>query len=100
MRITYKKAFAQFVKKAPKPLQLAIEIRVAEVCNNPRIGQQKLGDLQGMFIYKFRFNAQEYLMAYQFDHFAGELKITWIEFCQIGPHENFYTQLKKSFRLQ
>jgi ParE-like toxin of type II bacterial toxin-antitoxin system len=100
MRTTYKKAFAQFVKKAPKPLQLAIEIRVAEVCNNPRIGQQKLGDLQGMFIYKFRFNTQEYLMAYQFDHFAGELKITWIEFCQIGPHENFYTQLKNSFRLK
>ena len=100
MRTTYKKAFAQFVKKAPKPLQLAIEIRVAEVCNNPRIGQQKLGDLQGMFIYKFRFNTQEYLMAYQFDHFAGELKITWIEFCQIGPHENFYSQLKKSLRFQ
>jgi len=100
MRTTYKKAFAQFVKKAPKPLQLAIEVRVSEVCNNPRIGQQKLGDLQGVFIYKFRFNTQEYLMAYQFDHFAGEIKITWIEFCQIGPNENFYTQLKKSFRLQ
>ena len=76
MRTTYKKAFAQFVKKASKPLQLEIEIRVAEVCNNPRIGQQKLGDLQGVFIYKFRFNTQEYLMAYQFDHFTGELKIT------------------------
>ena len=100
MRTTYKKAFAQFVKKAPKPLQLAIEIRVAEVCNNPRIGQQKLGDLHGVFIYKFRFNTQEYLMAYQFDHFSSELKIAWIEFCQIGPHENFYMQLKKSLRLQ
>lgn len=100
MRTTYKKAFAQFVKKTSKPLQLEVEIRVAEVCNNPRIGQQKLGDLQGVFIYKFRFNTQEYLMAYQFDHFTGELKITWIEFCQIGSHENFYTQLKKSFRLQ
>ncbi|WP_255539420.1 type II toxin-antitoxin system RelE/ParE family toxin [Polynucleobacter sp. JS-Safj-400b-B2] len=45
MRTTFKKAFAQFVKKASKPLQLAIEIRVDEVCNNPRIGQQKQGDL-------------------------------------------------------
>jgi len=81
-------------------LQLAIETRVAEVCNNPRIGEQKLGDLQGVFVYKFRFNAQEYLMAYQFDHFADEIKITWIEFCQIGSHENFYMQLKKSIRLK
>ena len=100
MRVAYKKPFAQFVKKASKPFQLAIEIRVDEVCNNPRIGQQKLGDLQGVFVYKFRFNAQEYLMAYQFDHFAGVVKITWIEFCQIGPHENFYTQLKKSLRFK
>ncbi|MFM1782152.1 MAG: hypothetical protein RLZZ181_957 [Pseudomonadota bacterium] len=100
MRTTFKKAFTQFVKKAPKPLQLAIEIRVAEVCDNPRIGQQKLGDLQGVFVYKFRFNAQEYLMAYQFDYFAGAIEITWIKFCQIGPHENFYAQLKKSIRFK
>ena len=100
MRTTYKRAFAQFVKKASKPLQLAIETRVAEVCNNPRIGEQKLSDLQGVFVYKFRFNAQEYLMAYQFDHFADEIKITWIEFCQIRSHENFYMQLKKSIRLK
>ena len=100
MRTTYKKAFAQFVKKASKPLQLVIETKVDEVCNNPRIGQQKLGDLQGVFVYKFRFNTQEYLMAYKFDHFVGETEITWIEFCQIGPHENFYTQLKKSIRFK
>ena len=100
MRTNYKKAFAQFVKKASKPLQLAIEMRVAEVCDNPRLGQQKLGDLQGVFVYKFRFNAQEYLMAYQFDNFAGEAKITWIEFCKVGAHENFYAQLKKSIRFK
>ncbi|QWE20956.1 type II toxin-antitoxin system RelE/ParE family toxin [Polynucleobacter sp. AP-Kolm-20A-A1] len=100
MKVTYKRAFAQFVKKASKPLQLAIEIRVDEVCNDPGIGQQKQGDLQGMFVYKFRFNTQEYLMAYQFDSFTGATEITWIEFCQIGSHENFYTQLKKSIRFK
>ena len=100
MRTTFKKAFVQFVKKASTPLQLAIEVRVAEVCDNPRIGQQKLGDLKGVFVYKFRFNAQEYLMAYQFDYLAGVIEITWIEFYQIGPHENFYSQLKKSIRFK
>jgi hypothetical protein len=100
MRTTYKKAFAQFVKKASKPLQLTIEIKVAEVCSNPKLGQQKQGDLQGVFVYKFRFNTQEYLMAYKFDHLAGKTELTWIEFCQIGSHENFYTQLKKSIRLK
>ena len=100
MRTAFRKAFTQFVKKASKPLQLAIEIKVAEVCNNPRIGQQKLGDLGGVFVYKFRFNTQEYLMAYQYDYFEGDTEITWIEFSKIGPHENFYTQLKKSMRFK
>lgn len=81
-------------------MQLAIEVRVNEVCNNPWVGQQKVGDLQGIFVYKFRFNTQEYLMAYQFDYFEGTEGITWIEFCKIGSHENFYTQLKKSIRFK
>ena len=97
MRIVYKKTFAQFVKKASRPLQLTIEIKVIEVCNNPRLGRQKLGDLQAVFVYKFRFNTQEYLMAYQFDNYADGTEISWIEFCQIGSHENFYTQLKNPF---
>lgn len=100
MKTSYKRAFAQFVKKTSKPLQLVIEDQIIEVCNNPRIGQQKLGDLQGVFVYKFRFKTQEYLMAYQFDHLASKIEITWIEFCQIGVHENFYTQLKRSIRLK
>jgi mRNA-degrading endonuclease RelE of RelBE toxin-antitoxin system len=89
MKIRYKRAFAQFVKKASKPLQLAIEVEVTEVCKNPRLGKQKLGDLRGIFVYKFRFQAQEYLMAYQFEYLDDKTKITWIEFYQIGPHENF-----------
>jgi hypothetical protein len=100
MKVTYKNAFAQYVKKTSRPLQLEIEIRVAKVCRDTAIGQQKLGDLRGVFVYKFRFNSQEYLMAYQFDQFSDQMEVTWIQFCQIGPHENFYTQLKKSIRLK
>ena len=100
MKIYYKRAFAQFVKRASKPLQLTIEDRVNEVCNNPEIGKQKLGDLQGLFVYKFRFNNQEYLMAYEFDRSSNANKITWLEFHQVGPHENFYTQLKRSIRFK
>jgi mRNA-degrading endonuclease RelE of RelBE toxin-antitoxin system len=100
MKIYYKRAFAQFVKKASKPLQLRIEDKVNEVCNNPEIGKQKLGDLQGLFVYKFRFNNQEYLMAYEFDRSSNAKQLVWLEFHQVGPHENFYTQLKRSIRFK
>ena len=96
MRVRFKRAFAQFVKKASRPLQLQIEIKVLEVCANPWLGKQKLGDLQNIYVYKFRFHAQEYLMAYQFDYAKTEKRLIWIDLHQIGPHENFYRQLKRT----
>lgn len=98
IKINFKNAFAQFVKKSRKPLQLTIEDKVGIICQNPRLGQQKLGDLQGVFVYKFYFNQQEYLMAYQFEYEIKELTVSWIDFYLIGSHENFYTQLKKIIR--
>ena len=98
MKINYKNAFLQFVKKSRKPLQLTIEDKVEVICQNPRLGQQKSGDLQGIFVYKFYFHQQEYLMAYQFKYEIKELTISRIDFYLIGSHENFYTQLKKIIR--
>jgi hypothetical protein len=87
MKIHYKRPFAQFVKKSRKPLQLVIE--------NPEIGEQKVGDLHDLFIYKFRFNSQEYLMAYKYGPKKSGFEILWIDFYKIGSHENFYSELKK-----
>jgi ParE-like toxin of type II bacterial toxin-antitoxin system len=99
MRVTYKRPFAQFVKKSQKPLQLTIEGEVTKICENPELGRQKRGDLKDVFVYKFHFNQQEFLIAYQFEYGMKTLKIVWIDFYQIGSHENFYTQLKKVIRL-
>jgi hypothetical protein len=64
MSIQYKRPFAQFVKKSRKPLQLAIEDVVIALCKNPEMGEQKIGDLRDIYVYKFRFNSQKYLIAY------------------------------------
>ena len=95
MKIYYKRPFAQFVKKSRKPLQLVIEDKVILVCKNPELGKQKIGDLHNLFIYKFRFNSQEYLMAYKYGLNENNLEILWIDFYKIGCHENFYSELKK-----
>ena len=60
MKPNYKRPFAQYVKKAHKPLQLAIEDAVWFVCDSPDIGEPQVGDLAGIRVYKFRFNRQEY----------------------------------------
>jgi plasmid stabilization system protein ParE len=89
----YKKPFTQFVKKQAKPFQAAIEDEVLLICENPELGELKVGDLAGIRVYKFKFNRQEYLIAYR--HNAETIEILLIDFYKIGTHENFYTELKK-----
>jgi len=89
----YKPPFSRFVKKAHKPLQLAIEDAVDRVCANHDIGEAKVQDLQGVLVHKWRFNRQEYLIAYKLT--ASGIDLLLIDFYQVGTHENFYDDLKK-----
>jgi hypothetical protein len=105
MQPNYKSPFSRFVKKAHKPLQLAIEDAVELICETPEIGEAKTGDLNGIHVYKFRFNRQEYLLAYRPPTFEGlsakgvkTLEFLVIDFYQIGSHENFYDDLKRYLR--
>lgn len=98
MQRHYKRPFVQFVKKANKPLQLAIEDAVEVVCDAPLLGEPKVGDLVGIRVYKFRFNRQEYLMAYQVSDTEEPAVFLAIDFYQVGSHEKFYESLKKYLR--
>ncbi|WP_419187200.1 type II toxin-antitoxin system RelE/ParE family toxin [Cupriavidus necator] len=35
------------------------------VCAEPGVGEAKAGDLAGIWVYKFKFNRQQYLIAYR-----------------------------------
>ncbi|NBB37431.1 MULTISPECIES: type II toxin-antitoxin system RelE/ParE family toxin [Pseudomonas] len=96
----YKPPFARFVKKAHKPLAVAIEDEVEIICDSPEVGIPKVGDLLGIWVHKFKFNKQEYLIAYRPPSPEEALKgagieLLVIDFFQVGPHENFYADLKK-----
>lgn len=100
MKPNYKPPFSRFVKKAHKPVQLAIEDAVEEICDQPEIGEVKVGDLAGLWVYKFKFNRQEYLIAYrppapEACGQAVEVELLIIDFYQVGSHENFYDELKR-----
>jgi hypothetical protein len=98
MKPNYKRPFVQYVKKAHKPLQLAIEDAVELVCETPGIGELKVGDLAGIWVYKFRFNRQEYLVAYRPPRDDLPFEFLIIDFYQVGSHENFYDELKHYLR--
>lgn len=98
MRTNYKRPFAQYVKKTDKPLQLAIEDAVELICKTPEIGELKVQDLAGIRVYKFRFNRQEYLIAYRPSSKDLPIEFLIIDFYQVGSHENFYDELKRALR--
>ena len=101
MQPNFKRPFKNFIKKAHKPLQLAIDDEVDEVCERPYDGEAKVGDLLGFHVWKFRFNKQEYLIAYRPPPIeqatAGEIEIEFlvIDFYKVGSHENFHDELKR-----
>jgi ParE-like toxin of type II bacterial toxin-antitoxin system len=100
MQANYKRPFVQYLKKAHKPLQLAIEDAVEDICADPEIGEAKTGDLAEIWVYKMKFNRQEYLIAYrpptdeQYHH-GVDIELLIIDFYQAGSHENFYADLKR-----
>jgi hypothetical protein len=98
MEVNYKRPFAQYVKKAHKPLQLVIEDEVAVVCDTPEVGELKVGDLAGIRVHKFRFGRQEYLIAYRAPDGDAPVEFLVIDFYQVGTHENFYAELKQYLR--
>lgn len=103
MKPNYKRPFIQFIKKAHKPLQLAIEDVVEELCAAPEKGEAKLGDLAGVWVYKFKFNRQEYLVAYrpppdELRCQGADAELLFVDFYRVGSHENFYDELKRYLR--
>lgn len=79
-------------------MQLAISDAVDDICMQPDIGELKVGDLAGIRVYKFKFNVQQYLIAYKYSKDAKFNEIEFINFYKVNTHENFYTDLKKYLR--
>jgi mRNA-degrading endonuclease RelE of RelBE toxin-antitoxin system len=87
MEIFQMPRFKRYVKKLPRPLQQVILDEVEDVLANPDIGEFKRGDLAGFRVHKFTINRQLNLMAYKAES-------DFLVFYQVGPHENFYKNLK------
>jgi hypothetical protein len=95
----YKHPFNQFVKKQSRPFQAVIDDEVRLICENHEIGEAKKGDLVNIRVHKFKFNRQEYLIAYSHS-IDNTVHLLLIDFYKIGTHENFYDELKKYLQLE
>jgi len=76
------------VKKMPKQEKEILDRAIRRIAENPSIGEEKKGNLTGVFVYKFKLNTTQYLLAYRK---VGQD----LELVMIGPHENYYRDLKQ-----
>ena len=86
-------SFARAVKKLHSKDKAILDENVKAIANDYTIGEEKRGDLNGVFVHKFKMNNRETLLAYrpQPDKFNPQELIL----LAFGPHENFYVQLKR-----
>ena len=87
MKILQSRSFERKVKKFTKAEKKKLDEQIRKIADNPSIGSEKKGDLRGVFVHKFKIQKLQYLLAYRF---AGED----LELIMIGPHENYYRDLK------
>ena len=84
------RSFSNTVKKLKPSQKKALDNAVAELMENPLIGEQKKGDLAFLRVYKFKINKQLMLLGYSFNR--GSLTL---ELLALGSHENFYRDVKR-----
>ncbi len=87
MKIIQSPLFARKVKKFHKNQKKVLDNEVKKILENLQIGEEKKGDLKGIFVYKFKITNTPYLLSYR-------LTEDILELITIGPHENYYRDLK------
>lgn len=87
MKIYQSSSFAKKVKKLKPVQKQQLDAAVKEIISEPQIGVEKKGDLRGVFVHKFKIQRVQYLLAYRFTDEDLEL-------IMLGPHENYYRDLK------
>ena len=89
MRIVVTPSFERALKRLHPSQKKSLDQAVKAIAPNPEIGTAKIGDLQGIYIYKFNPVNQEWLLAYRV------ISKKEIKLLLSGPHENFYRDLKR-----
>lgn len=83
--------FARQYKKLRDKTAADVDVAVAAVQADPHSGERKKGDLASLWVHKFRSAGQLYLLGYTLD---DGIRLVYLE--AVGPHENFYRDIKRS----
>ena len=86
MHILQSSSFKKKARRFRKQEKQILDKQIRKIVKDPAIGQEKKGDLKGVFVHKFKIHTTQYLLSYRF---VGNN----LELIMIGPHENYYRDL-------
>jgi mRNA-degrading endonuclease RelE of RelBE toxin-antitoxin system len=89
MRLLVTPTFGRALKKLQRQQKAVLDEAVQAIVAQPEIGDIKVGDLAGVRVYRFRMGTLLCLLAYRV------LDEQTIKLLMVGPHENFYRDLKR-----
>jgi len=90
MRVLITPTFERTVKKLHRQQKAALDEAVRSIASQPDAGENKLGDLAGVKVYKFKMGSLLCLLAYRV------LDANTLKLLMVGQHENFYRDLKRT----
>lgn len=83
---------AKYIKKLKdKKLKALYKNAIDEICMDYTVGEQKTGDLTGVYGYDIYYNKTNYELAYTVERVGEEIIVV----IMAGTRENFYEQLKR-----
>lgn len=94
MQIYQSRSFEKKVKKLNDNQKNELDNEIRQIIQNPLIGEEKKGDLKGIFVHKFKLQNQLYLLACRF------IREESLDLIMLGPHENYYRDLKGYLKSQ
>ena len=80
--------FARQKKKLKKNQIKKLDDAIRTILDKPTIGDAKIGDLQGVRVYKYKIGNNQILLAY-------EVVESTLYLYSFGSHQNFYRELSK-----
>lgn len=93
MKILQSRSFQKKVKKLSPKEKKTLDGEIKKIATDPTLGIEKKGDLRGVFVHKFKIHSIQYLLSYRVNNENLELVI-------LGPHENYYRDLKNYLKNQ
>ena len=87
MKVYISSSLGKKIKKFKKKLKLELDNEIRKIIESPSIGSEKKGDLRGVFVHKFKTANTLFLLSYR-------MVEEGIELITLGPHENYYRELK------